>query len=342
MPQTTIYAAPTPSGPPETPPAVVTVELARLFGRSAALAGVSLSIEAGRLISLTGPNGAGKTTLLRMLIGELAPDSGSVRISKHLRRAYFDQQRSRLDPEESLQHTLCEGGGDQVFVGGRPRHVRGYLKDFLFDPAQAGAPVKSLSGGERNRLMLAKILATPNDLLVLDEPTNDLDMDTLDLLEDILSDYNGTLLLVSHDRTFLDRVVTSSIAMEGDGRAIEYPGGYLDYLRQRKDVPAQQRATGRQRPAQTKERPGRVRERTKLSYKEERELEGLPQAIAALEAEIAALEKALAQPDLFQREPERFRASAARLEEAKSERSADEDRWLELEALREQLAARAS
>src|SRR5690606_25848312 len=179
--------------------------------------GFSTRVLRGDRIGLVGANGAGKTTLLRMLTGDLAPDRGSVRLAKNLTRAYFDQHRATLDREATLWETLCPAGGDQVMVHGKPRHVRAYLKDFLFDPRQADSPVGSLSGGERNRLLLAKIMATPSDLLVLDEPTNDLDMDTLDLLQEMLADYPGTLLLVSHDRDFLDKTVNGTIVMEGDG-----------------------------------------------------------------------------------------------------------------------------
>ncbi len=202
-------------------------------GERAIVSEFTTRILRGDRIGIIGPNGSGKTTLLRLLTGDLAPDSGGMRLAKRLHVAYFDQRRSQLDGRKTLWETLCPGGGDSVMVQGRQRHVVGYLKDFLFTVDQAKSPVSSLSGGERNRLLLAKILASPNDLLVLDEPTNDLDMDTLELLEEILGDYEGTLLLVSHDRDFLDRLVTSTIAFEGGGEVKEYAGGYKDYLAQR-------------------------------------------------------------------------------------------------------------
>jgi ATP-binding cassette subfamily F protein uup len=299
----------------------------------------STRILRGDRIGVIGPNGAGKTTLLRLLTGELKPDSGKVWIAKHLNRAYFDQNRETLDPAKTLWETLCPGGGDQVFVHGRPRHVRAYLKDFLFDPKAAGSPVSSLSGGERNRLLLSKILATPSELLVLDEPTNDLDMDTLDLLQDVLADYGGTLILVSHDRDFLDRTVTSTIALEGDGRAREYAGGYVDYLRQRKD--GKPRAKASRKPAADAP-PSKPRKssqpRTRLTYKDQRELDLLPERIAALETEIEDLTAKLGDNTFFERDRSAFDRAAARLEAARSELEAAETRWLELEERRDALA----
>ncbi len=298
----------------------------------------STRILRGDRIGLIGPNGAGKTTLLRMLTGDLAPDTGSVRIAQGITPTYFDQRRTQLDPEATLWETLCPQGGDTVFVQGAPRHVVSYLKDFLFSAEQARSPVSTLSGGERNRLLLAKVLARPTDLLALDEPTNDLDMDTLDLLEEVLGDYGGTLLVVSHDRDFLDRLVTSVIALEGEGVAREYPGGYSDYRRQRAAearpaAPAAPRPAGaapdaRQRPAPTR-----------LSYKEQRELERLPERIEALSAEIAGLEARLAEPDLYARDPDAFGAAADRLAAARAELADAEERWLALELKREEVAA---
>jgi ATP-binding cassette subfamily F protein uup len=193
----------------------------------------STRILKGDRIGIIGPNGAGKTTLIRMLTGDLEPHSGKVQVAKTLETAYFDQKRVGLDPAETLWRWMCPMGGDQVMVRGRPRHVVGYLKDFNFDVDQVKSPISTLSGGERNRLLLAKLLARPTDLMVLDEPTNDLDMDTLDLLEDALGEFGGTLIIVSHDRDFLDRTVASIVALEGDGQAREFVGGYQDYLRQR-------------------------------------------------------------------------------------------------------------
>ncbi len=302
----------------------------------------STRILRGDRIGILGPNGAGKTTLLRMLIGDMAPDHGHVRIGKQLRKAYFDQQRAQLDPKATLQSTLCGPGSDVVNVLGHMRHVRAYLKDFLFDPRKADQNVGSLSGGERNRLLLAQILTRPSDLLILDEPTNDLDMDTLDLLLDLLSDYTGTLLLVSHDRDFLDKTVSSTIAMEGNGGATEYPGGYKDYLSQRKQQAA---PSEKSNSAQTKMDPGKPapakpKQRSQLTYKDQRELDGLPDVIAGLEAEIEALEAALADPKLFERDGEAFNTKARRLEETQVELVEAENRWLELESQREEIEAR--
>ena len=303
--------------------------------------GFSTRILRGDRIGVIGPNGAGKTTLLRLLTGELAPDGGKVWIAKHLNRAYFDQNRAALDPAKSLWETLCPGGGDQVFVRGRPRHVRAYLKDFLFDPKAADSPVGSLSGGERNRLLLSKILATPSELLVLDEPTNDLDMDTLDLLQDLLADYGGTLILVSHDRDFLDRTVTSTIALEGDGRAREYAGGYADYLRQRKTEKPRAKSSRKaaaRAPAAT-ERSKAPPPRSRLTYKDQHELDRLPERIGKLEAEIQELDAKLGDNAFFERDRVGFDRAAARLEAARRELAEAEARWLELEELKGSLAA---
>ncbi len=305
--------------------------------------GFSTRILRGDRIGIIGPNGAGKTTLLKMLIGELKPDSGHVRVGKALALAYFDQQRSLLDPKATLKSTLCESGGDLVRVGGSMRHVRGYLKDWLFDPREAEARVATLSGGQGNRLMLAKVLATPSDLLILDEPTNDLDMDTLDLLQGLLADYAGTLIVVSHDRDFLDKTVSSTIVLEGGGRVKEYAGGYADYLAQRGDGPAVAR-----RPADpprksvgkaAREPAGKSGPATRLSYRDRRALDLLPDEMAALEAEIAALEAELSDRGLYAADPGRFSRAAARLEAARAELSAAEDRWLALETLREEIEA---
>ena len=306
--------------------------------------GFSTRILRGDRIGIIGPNGAGKTTLLKMLIGELTPDSGHVRVGKALTLAYFDQQRSLLDPSATLKSTLCESGGDLVRVGGSTRHVRGYLKDWLFDPREAEARVATLSGGQGNRLMLAKVLATPSDLLILDEPTNDLDMDTLDLLQGLLADYSGTLIVVSHDRDFLDKTVSSTIVLEGDGRVKEYAGGYADYLIQRPNDPAgaavrpARKGDNRAAPEAPKT-PARARPATRLSYKDRRALDLLPGEMSALEQEIAALEAELSDRRLYGADPTRFAQAAARLEAARAELSAAEDRWLILETRREEAEA---
>jgi ATP-binding cassette subfamily F protein uup len=303
-------------------------------GERVILRNFSTRLLRGDRVGVIGPNGAGKTTLLKLLTGQLAPDCGTVRLGTNLEMLLFDQKRESLDPELSLWKTLAPSG-DSVMMRGEPRHVVAYLRDFLFEERQALQPVKSLSGGERSRLLLARLLARPSNLLVMDEPTNDLDLDTLDLLEEVLADYPGTLLLVSHDRDFLDRLVTSVIALEGDGRAAEYPGGYSDYLRQRPAPPEPQPKKAPPRP----EPAPRGQRKERLSFKEQRELEELPGRLDALSAEIAALERRLAEPDFYGRDPKGFAAATARLGAATADRSAAEERWLELEEKRERLSS---
>jgi ATP-binding cassette subfamily F protein uup len=300
----------------------------------------SVRIRRGDRIGVVGPNGAGKTTLVRLLIGALAPDSGTLRLGSNLAPLYFDQRRESLDPEASLWRTLVPDGGDSLMVGGRQRHVVSYLRDFLFEKIQARQPVKSLSGGERNRLLLARFFARPSNLLVLDEPTNDLDLETLDLLAEVLDDYAGTLLLVSHDRDFLDRLVTGVIALEGDGRARDYVGGYSDYLAKRAAEP-----TPPPRPDKAARRdrakPRQAR-RSKLGYQEQRELERLPREVEELSAQIRTLETAMADSGLYRRDPDAFAATAAGLAQARRALASAEARWLELEELREAMAAPGS
>ncbi len=298
------------------------------------LAETSLRVLRGDRVGIVGANGTGKSTLLNILMGNLPPDSGSVRLGTNLSIVYLDQGRAALKDEATVWETLCPKGGDQVMVRGRPRHVISYMRDFLFDDAQAKSPVGSLSGGERNRLLLAIALAKPSNLLVLDEPTNDLDMETLDLLQETLADYDGTVLVVSHDRDFLDRVATAIWALEGDGRVGEYPGGYSDYRRQRQPAAPTRAAVAKPKP----QRAEPSRKAVKLSYKDQREWEQLPGRIEALEKEQAALEAKLADPGLFARDAAAFRAATERLAAAVTERAAAEDRWLELELLREELA----
>jgi ABC transport system ATP-binding/permease protein len=284
-------------------------------------------------VGLIGPNGAGKTTLLRMLTGELEPDTGSVKLGTNLLPVVIDQRRTALDPDKTPWEILAERG-DHVLVRGQPRHVMTYLREYLFKDEQARQPVRTLSGGERNRLLLAKALAAPSNLLVLDEPTNDLDADTLDLLQEALGDYDGTVLLVSHDRDFLDRLVTSTIALEGDGTAVEYAGGYSDYLLQRppREAPAEA-PTPRKEKAPTPAREQKQR----LGYKRERALAELPKKIEALQGEISDLQATLADPGLYQRNAADFQAKTKRLGAAQSELDAAETEWLELEMLREEL-----
>jgi len=296
----------------------------------------STRILRGDRVGLLGPNGAGKTTLLRILLGELSPDEGRIKMGRRTEVAYFDQSRREIDPRLTPWQFLCPEGGDQVNVRGVKRHVVGYLKEFLFDQDDARSQIATLSGGQRNRLMLAKVLAQPSNLLVLDEPTNDLDMETLDKLQDALAAYDGTLLVVSHDRDFLDQLTTSLIVLEGDGQAQEYVGGYRDYLRQRGPRTASPDKAAAQRKASAAQARPKAPAR-KLTYKDARALELLPGEIAALETEIAGLDEKLADPALFSRDPDAFAKAAQRLEAARAEVAEKEDRWLELEAAREAL-----
>jgi len=305
-------------------------------GQRCLLRDFSTRIRRGDRIGIIGPNGAGKTTLVRLLIGALKPDAGKLRLAAGLAPLYFDQRRESLDPETTLWRTLVPGGGDSIMVHGRQRHAVAYLRDFLFDEGQARQPVKSLSGGERNRLLLARLFAQPGDLIVLDEPTNDLDMETLDLLVEVLDDYAGTLILVSHDRDFLDRLATATFALEGDGRAIEYAGGYSDYLIQRGAT-----AGSAPKPAAARKAPP-TRAKTaprKLGYRDQRALDRLPDEIAALEDEIVDLEARLADPGLYGRDPAAFEAATRELAGKRDALAAAEERWLELEAQREAFAA---
>ncbi|HEY1720779.1 MAG TPA: ATP-binding cassette domain-containing protein [Magnetospirillaceae bacterium] len=282
-------------------------------------------------VGLIGRNGAGKSTLLGLMLGSIAPDSGEVRQGANLMPVLFDQHRAQLDPDLSLWETLAGEDSDTVYVQGKAKHVAAYLKDFLFEDRQYRAKVSTLSGGERNRLLLAKILAQPSNLLVLDEPTNDLDMETLDLLEELLADYEGTLLLVSHDRDFLDRLVTSTIAVEGNGVIEEYVGGYSDYLRQH-PAPASIEAKKAAAPAS---RP-KDKASTRLSYNEQRELSALPEKIAALEQEKAKLETAMANPASYGGDHTKLAAAAARHGEVVDALSAAEEKWLMLAERAEQ------
>ncbi|MGC2856433.1 ABC-F family ATP-binding cassette domain-containing protein [Novispirillum sp. DQ9] len=314
--------------------------IAKAYGDQVVLKPFSTRILRGDRVGVIGPNGAGKSTLLRILTGQLAPDSGSVRLGTNLTMEFLDQSRSRLDPAKTIWDTLADAGGDSINVRGRVRHVVSYMRDFLFDDRQARSPVGSLSGGERNRLLLAKVLARPSNFLILDEPTNDLDMDTLDLLQETLADYDGTLILVSHDRDFLDRVVTSTIAFEGDGMVREYPGGYADYERQRAAAAAlaAEPSPEPRRDAPAAAAPPKPKGPSrKLSYKQQRALEMLPKRLEELQAEIATLEKTLADPALYTRDPAAFQKATDTLQARQSDLAAAEEEWLELEMLREEL-----
>ncbi len=309
--------------------------LSKAYGNKQIVRGFDLLAQRGDRVAFVGPNGVGKTTLLKMLLGQEAPDEGSVTLGTNLEIAVFDQTRAQLDPEMSLWDSLTgdpemrvSGKADQVMVGGQPKHVVGYLKEFLFDERQARAAVKSLSGGEKARLLLAKLMAKPSNLLVLDEPTNDLDVETLDLLQELLDDYDGTVLLVSHDRDFLDRVATTTIAMEGNGRATVYAGGWSDYIAQRGDLtPKKEEKTKVSKPKVKQE----AKPKLGLSFSEKHRLEKLPAEIARLEAEIAKLEELMADPDLFTREPVKFQKATEALVERQEKLSASEEEWLMLE-----------
>ena len=301
----------------------------------------STRILRGDRVGIVGANVAGKTTLLNLLTGAMAPDAGTVRLGTALQMVTLDQTRESLDPTTTLQAALTGGSGDVVRIGGEAKHVIGYMKDFLFVPEQAKTPVGALSGGERGRLMLARALAVPSNLLVLDEPTNDLDLETLDLLQEILAEYGGTVIVVSHDRDFLDRVATNVIASEGDGRWQDYAGGYSDMVAQRgRGVVARAAATPTQAPPRGATAPAeapRAAARPKMSFKDKHALETLPARIATLEREIAALQAALADGSLYARDPAGFAARTNLLAKKQTEREASEEEWLRLEMLREEL-----
>jgi len=311
------------------------------FGETVIVQDFSIRILRGDRVGIVGPNGAGKTTLLNLLTGALTPDSGVVRLGANLQPVTLDQRRESLDPRWTVVEALTGGSGDTVMIAGQSKHVVGYMKDFLFAPEQARTPLEVLSGGERGRLMLARALAQPSNLLVLDEPTNDLDLETLDLLEELLADYAGTVLLISHDRDFLDRVVTSTIVAEGEGRWIEYAGGYTDMVAQRGSGVT---AKTMERPSRSNEqavapsRPEPLRKR-KLTFNEKHALETLPARIATLEAEIARLQAILANPGLYECNPVLFDKTSAAFARAQGDLLEAEDRWLSLELLREELGA---
>jgi ATP-binding cassette subfamily F protein uup len=315
--------------------------IAKAFSVEPIVRDFSIRIQRGDRIGLVGPNGAGKTTLLKLLTGELAPDSGTIKLGTNLAMVTLDQRRAALDPLVSVRDTLTGGRGDQVFVGGNPRHVIGYLRDFLFAPEQAGTPVSALSGGERGRLLLAQALAQPSNLLVLDEPTNDLDLETLDLLEEMIDDYPGTVMLVSHDRDFLDRTVTAVAVAEGDGRWNVYAGGYSDMVAQRGEgVTAKAVAKADAKAPRGKSEAPASTPKSRLTFRDKHALETLPSRIAKLEADIAKLSKTIADPKLYAKDRAAFDKASAALGEAQAELARAEDDWLRLEDLREQVEAR--
>jgi ATP-binding cassette subfamily F protein uup len=286
----------------------------------------------GDRIGLVGPNGAGKTTLLELLLARRTPDAGAVRHGAQLEIAYVDQSRAILNPGDTIWEALAPMGGDSVIVRGRQRHVAAYARDFLFGPESLRQPISALSGGERNRLALAVALAKPANLLVLDEPTNDLDMDSLDALEEMLAGYDGTVLLVSHDRAFLDGVATQIVGPLGKGRWVESPGGWADFERAFPRAPETKAAAAKSAP------PAPTRKQTKLSYKDERRAGELDALMPKLQGEIAALEEALSHAEAFARDPQSFRASVDRLEAARATLAAAEAEWLEIELKREALS----
>jgi ABC transport system ATP-binding/permease protein len=310
--------------------------ISKIFGDKAIIRDFDLRVLRGDRVAFVGPNGVGKTTLLKMLIGELEPDAGTVKLGTNLEIAVFDQARARLDPNATLWDSLTNdplmavsGSSDQVMVRGTPKHVVAYLKDFLFDERQARAPVRSLSGGEKARLLLAKLMAQPSNLLIMDEPTNDLDVETLDLLQDILGDYDGTVLLVSHDRDFIDRTATATIALEGKGRATVYPGGWSDYVRQR--VLTDESVTFDNVKGSKPAEPAKAqRSGEGLSFTERKRYEALPALIEKLEAEIGRLHDFLSDSEMFTKEPVKFRKGGEALTERQAQLAKVEEEWLAL------------
>ncbi len=326
------------SGPASGKRVIEAKGLEKRFDDKTIVKGFDLRVLRGDRVAFVGPNGVGKTTLLKMLTGELAPDAGSVTHGTNLEMAVFDQTRSTLDFSMTLWDGLVNdpemrvsGRSDQVMVRGQPKHVVAYLKDFLFDESQARAPIGSLSGGERARLLLARIMAKPSNLLVLDEPTNDLDVETLDLLQDILGEYDGTVLLVSHDRDFIDRVASTTIAMEGDGRATVYAGGWTDYQTQRALTEAPAAAPEKAAPKKPAEAPKETAKKSGLTFTEKHRLEALPGIMEKLEREIGKLHELLSDPDLFTREPVKFAKASEMLVEREAALAAAEEEWLALE-----------
>jgi ATP-binding cassette subfamily F protein uup len=315
--------------------------ISKSFGPLEVVKGFSIRVNRGDRIGLVGPNGAGKTTLLKMLTGELAPDSGTIRLGVNLEIATLDQKREKVDPEETLAHFLTRGRGDSLTINGEEKHVASYMKDFLFRPEQMRTPVRELSGGERARLILARNLAQPANLLVLDEPTNDLDMETLDLLQELVAGFAGTVILVSHDRDFLDRTVTSTIAPDGDGKWVEYAGGYADMLVQRGSKRFERKSRKSDEPEAVAHKASAAAQpkpsSKKLSFKQKFALESLPKKMEEAHARIATLETRLADPALFSKDPAGFQKLAASLDAERGALAAMEEEWLELEMLREEI-----
>lgn len=312
--------------------------ICKAFGEREIVKDFSTRVVKGNKIGIVGPNGAGKTTLIKLLTKRLEPDSGFVRIGKNLEEAYFDQNRIHLDPKKTLWQTLCDKG-DHILVRGQYRHVVAYLKDFLFRPDQAHCPVSALSGGEKNRLMLAISLAQPSNFLVLDEPTNDLDMDTLDLLQEVLGEYEGTMLIVSHDRDFLDRVVTSIIYMPGNGTVYEHAGSYSDLLEKLKNEIKVGKETKRSTLTKESTTLNSTKKLIKLSYNQQRLLEVLPQKTKQLEKEIILIEQKLGDGNLYTSNRKEFDRLSSDLIQKKNELEVSENQWLEIQMLKEELEA---
>ncbi len=310
--------------------------ISKSFDGKAVVKDFSVRVQRGDRIGITGPNGAGKTTIIKLLTGELEPDNGEIRLGTNLHMVSLDQRRMSLDPEDTLRDALTDGSGDTVHVNGAPKHVIGYMKDFLFAPEQARTPLSALSGGERGRLMLAKALAKPSNFLVLDEPTNDLDLETLDLLQELLAGYDGTVLVVSHDRDFLDRVATSIITQDEAGKWRAYAGGYSDMLAQRDGAKTSEAQVVKREKAAKPRKPSSGPELKKMTYKDKHALETLPAKIDELQRRINTLHKELESPDLFTGNPEKFAKITADLETAQNELEVSEEKWLTLEMLREE------
>ncbi|HYI41633.1 MAG TPA: ATP-binding cassette domain-containing protein [Allosphingosinicella sp.] len=306
-------------------------KVAKSFADRAIIRDFTLRIQRGDRIGVVGANGTGKTTLLRLLTGEIEPDEGRIARAKTLQGIMIDQQRRLLDPDKSVRDILADGG-DWIEVRGHKKHVQGYLKEFLFEPNLVDAKIGTLSGGERSRLLLAREFARRSNLLVLDEPTNDLDLETLDLLQEVIADYDGTVLIVSHDRDFLDNTVTITLGLDGSGKVDIVAGGYEDWQK-RRAPPAAAKASSQARPA-----PAAPKVQTKLTYKDQRDYDLLPDRIHALEAQIVRDEAALHDPDLYTRDPKRFESLTAAIDEARAERDSAEERWLELAEKAEALA----
>ena len=315
---------------------IVAENVSKSYGDRTIIRDFSLRIQRGDRIGIVGSNGAGKTTLLKLLTGELEPDSGSVKLAQTLSGVMIDQQRSLLSPEKTLREVVAEGG-DWIDVRGHRKHIQGYLKEFLFDPGLVDTKVGNLSGGEQSRLLLAREFARASNLLVLDEPTNDLDLETLDLLQEVIADYDGTVLIVSHDRDFLDKTVTVTLGLDGSGTVDIVAGGYEDW--QKKRTETTRRASGKSGGGAPSPTPPPAREKTKLSYKDQRDYDQLPERIEALDKAMAEDEAALADPDLYASDPDRFAALTDALEAKRAEKDAAEERWLMLAEQVEQLSA---